>query len=79
MAETDADWRALAADLNEHGVPPKRAEVVALVATGHSYSEIADRDDIGLSSRGGVSNYVEDYREQLADAEWLLANAPSDV
>jgi hypothetical protein len=76
MAETDTDWRSLADDLEAHGVPPKRAEVVALVATGHSYSEIAERDDIALSSRGGVSNYVEDYREQLVDAAWLVEHAP---
>lgn len=76
MSETDAEWRTLADDLQAHGVPQKRAEVVALVATGHSYSAIADRDDIGVSGRGGVANYIEDYREQLADAEWLAENGP---
>lgn len=77
MPESEADdWRTLADDLQAHGVPAKRAEVVALVAAGHTYRAIADREDIGVSNAGGVSNYVEDYREQLADAEWLAGNGP---
>jgi len=76
MTEIEADWRALADDLESHGVPAKRAEVVAMAATGHSYRAIADCEGIGVSSAGGVSNYVDDYREQLTDAEWLAANGP---
>lgn len=66
----------LAERLVEHGVPEKRARVVALVAAGHSYREIADRDDVGVSVPGGVANYVADYRQQLEEAVWLAEHGP---
>lgn len=74
--KADASWEEIAAELQSYGVPRERSRVVALVATTHSYSEIADRDDIGVNTRGGVGNYVSDYRQQRRDAEELATYGP---
>jgi len=77
MSETAAeDWRELADELHERGgVPERRAEVVALVATGHSYSETAA--ELGLNSRPNVAQHVKRYREEdVPAAEWLAEHGP---
>lgn len=77
MSESDTDdWRALAADLHEHGgVPERRAEVVALLACGRTHQEV--QETLGLSSRGQVSVHVEAYREEdLPAARWLAEHGP---
>ena len=78
MSETaDADdWRDLAAQIHEQGgVAERRAEAVALIATGHSHEEA--RDAMGYSSSGSISNHIERYRdEDIPEAEWLLENGP---
>jgi len=76
MTDEPTDWEALADELHEQGgLPERRAEVIALVATGHSHAEAADK--IGYSSSGSISNHVERYREEdLAQAEWLVEHAP---
>ena len=75
--ETEADdWRALAVDLwTEGGLPAKRARVVALVATGHTHAETAER--LNLNSRSEVSTHVARYRDDdLPDARWLAEHGP---
>lgn len=73
LFENADDWRAVAAQLHAHGVPERRAEVVALVANGHTHQEVADELDI---ERANVATHVRRYREELADARWLAENAP---
>jgi len=72
-ADTDS-WESLAEDLQRHGVPERRAQVVALVATGHTHAET--QETLGLSNRGNVGKMVGEYREQLSDVEWLADHAP---
>ena len=78
MSETvDADdWRELAERLHEHGgVAQRRAEAVALVATGRSHEEA--KEAMGTSSTGSISNHIERYRnEDIPEAEWLLEHGP---
>jgi len=69
------DWQQLAKELSEHGVPQRRAEVVALVSKGRTHSEVAD--ELGLSDRSAVSVHLTRYRSQdLPNARWLVKNAP---
>jgi len=69
------DWTELAAELSEHGVPQRRAEVVALVRHGRTHAEVAD--ELGLSGRSGVAVHIDRYRNQdLPNARWLVENAP---
>jgi orotate phosphoribosyltransferase-like protein len=70
----DTDWRDAADRLADHGVPYKRAEVVALVDAGFTHAEIVD--ELDMSSRGAVSNQVKRYRENRANAEWIVAEGP---
>lgn len=72
----DASWEEIAAEIQSYGVPRERSRVVALVATGHSYSEIAAREDVGVNTRGGVGNYVSDYRQQRRNAAELSKYGP---
>lgn len=69
-------WEDLAERLQERGgLPRRRAEVVALLATGRSHADV--QDELGLSSRGQVSNHVARYREDdVPQAEWLAEHAP---
>lgn len=74
MPETDT-WEALATRLAAHGVPKKRARVVALVASGRTHAEVAD--ELSLSNRGEVGTHVQRYRDRdLANARWLADHAP---
>jgi len=76
MSESVAgDWEALAADLQAHGVPDRRAKIVAQVArTNRTYQEIADA--LGTDSKGSVGNQVREFRQQVENAEWLADHAP---
>lgn len=69
------NWRELAEKLFQHGVPKRRAEVVALIERGRTHAEVAD--ELGLSNRSAVGVHVDRYRNQdLPDARWLAENAP---
>lgn len=74
MSETTEDWQALAADLQSHGVPERRAEVVALVATGRSHADT--KEELGLDHRSNVATHVARYRKEREDAEWLSEHGP---
>jgi hypothetical protein len=76
MSEADGEeWERLAARLHEEGgIPERRAEIVALVATGHTHAETKER--LGLSSRGNVGRAMVEYRQRRAEAEWLAEHAP---
>jgi FixJ family two-component response regulator len=71
----DINWTDRAAALHDHGIPEKRAKVVALIAAGRTHAQVAE--ELGMSNRGEVSVHVTRYRnEDKANAEWLAANAP---
>ena len=75
MSEGETDeWRAVKADLVEHGVPERRAEIAARVAAGQKYRKVAE--EMGVESRGSIGNQVEDYRKQIENSGWLVENAP---
>lgn len=77
--KTQAEERAI--ELEAHGVPERRAEIAALREQGLTYSEIvkATGSD-GPNHRGGVSNHLQRYNEQVNQARWLAANAaPLDL
>jgi hypothetical protein len=75
MSESKSDWRGLADRLYDHGVPRKRARVVALIHCGRTHSQVAD--ELGMSNRNEVSTHVRRYRtEDLPNARWLAENAP---
>lgn len=67
-------WRALADALEAHGIPRRRAQVVALIADGASHSEVAD--ELDLAGRGQVWNHVDAYRDDLENAAWLVEHGP---
>ena len=68
-------WRDLAAEMETHGVPERRAQIVALLAeTDLTYQEIADELDV--TSKGSVGNQVRAYRQERESAEWLAENGP---
>lgn len=67
-------WLDLADDLQAHGVPERRAEVVALVENGLTHAQVTD--ELGLGSRSEVSRHLKYYREDLANARWLTEYAP---
>lgn len=65
----------VAAELAAHGVPERRAHIVALAAeTDLTYEGIADRLDV--ASKGSVGNQVREYRETRRNAEWLAEHGP---
>lgn len=72
------EWEAQAAALQDHGIPPQRANVVALRDAGHTFSEIAAELEFGADGedRSQVSYHLDAYREQRHDAEWLVKHAP---
>ena len=77
MSESEADdWRELAECLQERGgVPDRRSQVVALIATGRTHSEA--QDELGLENRSTGALHVKAYREQdLPEANWLSENGP---
>ena len=68
-------WRDLADKLSRHGIPKRRAEVVALIEKGRTHAEVAD--ELELAHRSAVSVHLYRYRNQdLPDARWLVQNAP---
>jgi DNA-binding CsgD family transcriptional regulator len=75
-AEGPKDWKQLADHLHERGgVAQRRAQVVALIATGHTHEET--KEILGYSSMGSISNHVERYRAQdRPEAEWLAEHGP---
>lgn len=73
-ADRELSWREEAAVLADHGVPERRAEVVALAARGFGPTAIADR--LGVSSRGSIVNQLQRYREQRENAAWLAEHGP---
>lgn len=74
QADEDGSWESLADQLRAHGVPKRRAEIVARVAHGASYREVADA--MGIESHGSVGNQIDEYRETLDNSEWLAEHAP---
>ena len=69
------DWMQLAGDLSNHGIPQRRAEVVALISHGRTHAEVAD--ELGLENRSAVAVHIDRYRNQdLPHARWLVKNAP---
>jgi hypothetical protein len=69
---------ALVADPDDHGVPERRAEIVALREQGLTYSEIVDATgDDGPNHRGDVSTHLKRFNVQLGNANWLAENADS--
>jgi hypothetical protein len=64
------------AALRRHGVPERRAEVVALREQGLSYSDIVDATgERGPNHRGDVSKHLQAFDEQVANARWLADHA----
>jgi transposase-like protein len=79
MIETDTaddtDVDDLADALAGHGIPERRARIVALLAeTEMTYEEIAD--EMGVASTGSIWNQVSEYRETRENALWLAEHAP---
>lgn len=70
------DWRELADALHEQGgVPERRAEVVAVIATGHTHREAVEMLD--LPGRYNVSTHLDRYRDSdLPEARWLAEHGP---
>lgn len=65
-----------AMELRRHGVPERRAEVVALRERGLSYGDIVEATgDRGPNHRGDVSKHLQAFNEQVGNAKWLAANA----
>lgn len=75
MAEKE-NWQARADELHEKGgVPPRRAEAVALRERGETYEAIADR--LGLSGRGSAYEHVSKYRDRRERVQWLSDHGPT--
>lgn len=68
-------WRKRAEQLEKHGVPPRRAEVVALIEAGKTHSEV--KEILGLNYRSNVGTHIGKYADQWENLEWLLENAPT--
>lgn len=71
--ETD-DWKAVRESLVNHGIPERRAEIAARVDAGQTYREVAEK--MNVDSHGSIGNQVEEYRQDIDDADWLHENAP---
>lgn len=68
------DERAM--ELADHGVPERRAELVAVRERGLTYSEIVEATgEDGPNHRGDVSKQLQSFNRQLGEAKWLVANA----
>jgi hypothetical protein len=74
VREQHPEERAM--ELRRHGVPERRAEVVALRERGLSYADIVDATGgRGPNHRGDVSKHLQAFNEQVGNAKWLAANA----
>lgn len=63
-------------ELRDHGVPDRRAAVVALRERGLSYSDIVEATgDEGPNHRGDVSRHLQRFNEELRNARWLVEHA----
>lgn len=72
--EQRPEERAL--ELRAHGVPERRAEVVALREQGLTYSEIVEATGgRGPNYRGDVSKHLQKFNRQVHNARWLAENA----
>lgn len=75
MSEAEPrSWQDRAAELQAHGIPERRAQVVALIEAGHTHTETAEI--LEMNNRSTVSVHVAEYRDQHADIEWLAEHAP---
>lgn len=69
------DVAELAEDLTAHGVPERRAKIVALASkTDLTYQEIATELDV--ESKGSVGNQIREYRRTIENGRWLVEHAP---
>ncbi|WP_121823423.1 hypothetical protein [Halostella salina] len=74
VREQYPDERAM--ELRDHGVPERRAEIVALRERGLSYGDIVEATgDRGPNHRGDVSKHLRKFNAQVRDAKWLARNA----
>ncbi|WP_336328729.1 helix-turn-helix domain-containing protein [Halovenus sp. HT40] len=78
MSEATGDWQDQAEQLSNHGVPPQRANVVALREQGWTYGEIAAELGFGADNddRSQVKTHLDAYREQREAAAWLAEHGP---
>lgn len=69
-------WKQLAEQLHEcNGIAQRRAQVVALVATGRTHEET--KGMLSYSSISSTSNHIGRYRNQSPpEAEWLTKHGP---
>ncbi len=77
--EQHANWQARADELHAHGIPERRAAVVAMVEAGLTYREIAAELGFGSDNddESQVATHVKLYRtEDLPNARWLAENGP---
>ena len=65
-----------AAELRRHGVPERRAQIVALRERGLSYGDIVEATGAeGPNHRGDVSKHLQAFNRQVGNANWLAENA----
>jgi len=75
MSESAVEsWQDRAAALQAHGIPERRAQVVALIEAGYTHTETAEA--LEMNNRSTVSVHVREYRDQFDDIEWLAEHAP---
>ena len=76
VREQYPEERAL--ELRRHGVPERRAEIVALREQGLSYGDIVEATgEDGPNHRGDVSKHLQKFNAQVGNAKWLARNADS--
>lgn len=74
VREQTPDERAM--ELTDHGIPERRAQLVALREQGLTYSEIVEATgDEGPNHRGDVSKQLQAFNAALGRATWLVNNA----
>lgn len=74
VREQHPEERAL--ELRDHGVPERRAEIVALREQGLSYGDIVEATGAeGPNHRGDVSKHLQAFNRQVGNAKWLAENA----
>lgn len=70
------NWKQLVEQLPERGgIAQRRAQVVALIATGRIHKET--KEILGYSSMGLIPNHIKRYRNQdRPEAKWLAEHGP---